>query len=174
MLSECLIRPKHVPFDRENTDRRPDNPSHQTLKCLYTNIDDLNNKTAELEALLDKEQPDLVFLTETKCNKDTLSSNNSNTKNYTAIRKDRPVQIAPGGGVALLINNRLYADENSISHLNDHQGQEAVWCEVKSKGGKGLVIGTIYRTLSSSSDNNDLICDLIRVSEPYILGISRY
>ncbi len=94
-----------------------------------------------------------------------LNPNLFNTARYTVIRKDRKVQNAPGGGVAILIRNNLCVDENSTSSLVDHEAQESVWCEVRIKEKKNIIIGTVYRPPSSAAENNDLICDLIRLSE---------
>ena len=94
-----------------------------------------------------------------------LNTNLFNMASYTVVRKDRDNQIAPGGGVAILIKKHLVLDEVSVSNLVDHEAQECVWCGVRNGRGKDLVLGTIYRTPSSAEDNNDLICDLLRLSE---------
>lgn len=84
---------------------------------------------------------------------------------YTVIKKDRPNQSAAGGSVAVLVKRDYVVDENSVHNLNTHGAQESVWFEVKIKIGKHIVLGTVYRAPSSSQENNDLICDLIRLSE---------
>ena len=50
--------------------------------------------------------------------------------------------------------------------LNDHHFEESVWCEMKCEG-NNLVIGTIYRTPSSSRENNNLLLDVFNVCENY-------
>ena len=129
------------------------------------NLDGLSNKTAELEMLVNEENPDLVFLTETKCNPEILNSTLFNTECYTVVRKDRPVQNAPGGGIAILVKKNLVVTEDPVSSLVDHDAQESVWCEVRCRKGKDLVLGSIYRTPSSPAENNDRICDLLKLSE---------
>ena len=133
--------------------------------CLYTNLDGLNSKTAELDVILDKEDLNLAFLTETKCNPEMLNTNLFNMTFYTVVRMDRNSQIASGGGVAILIKKHFVVDELSVSNLVDHEAQECVWCGVRNGWGKDLVLGIIYRTPSSAEENNDLICDLLRLSE---------
>lgn len=137
----------------------------RTYQCLYTNLDGLSNKTAELETIMNEENPDIIFLTETKCNPEMLNATLFNTDCYTIVRKDRPDQAAPGGGVTILIKKTLVVTEDSVSSLVQHEAQESVWCEVRSKEGKDLVLGTVYRTPSSSATNNDHICDLLKISE---------
>ena len=153
-------------FVKENIGRLP-RTTHQTLKCIYTNLDGLANKTAELQILLSVENPDIIFLTETKCNGEVLDSTLFDTNQYSVIRKDRVVQHAPGGGVAILVKKHLLIDVSSVCSLVEHEAQESVWCVLKNKEGRNLLLGTIYRSPSSAVENNDLICDLIRLSESY-------
>lgn len=154
-------------IDKPNPERQPLKPS---LKCLYTNLDGIGNKTGELEDLLSQENPDLVFLTETKCNSELLSVNLFDVNKYSVIRKDRETQNAPGGGVALLVNKELIVEEASVSDLVNHGAQETVWCEISNKVGKNIVLGSIYRPPSSSEENNGRLCDLIRLSETSTQG----
>ena len=118
--------------------------SPQTLKCMYTNLDGLNNKTSELNAMLDKETPDIVFLTETKMNPEVLNVNIFNVKKYHIIRKDRAFQVAPGGGVVVLITKDLIVDETSVEILVNHAAEESVWREIKCRGGKDILLGVLY------------------------------
>lgn len=59
-----------------------------------------------------------------------LSTNFFNTNKYNVIRKDREIQNAPGGGVAILAKKELIVDESLVSDLVNHEAQETVWCEV--------------------------------------------
>ena len=129
------------------------NHTHQTIKYMYTNLDGLSNKTAAMKALT-------VLYTETKANPEMLNVSLFNIDQYSTIRKDRPNQTAPGGGVAILIKKKFTIDETSVSFLNDHEAKESVWCEVKSREGKDIVLGMIYKT-PSSVQNNDTVNDLI-------------
>lgn len=58
------------PFDQESTSKPPETQC-QTHKCLYKNLDGLNNKTEELQVQLSEEDPDILFITATKCNRGT-------------------------------------------------------------------------------------------------------
>ena len=67
----------HFAPEPTNNSNKPSNHPHQTamtLKCLYTNLDGLSNKVAELRELTNKEQPDLIFLTETKTDEEMLDN----------------------------------------------------------------------------------------------------
>ncbi|XP_076038458.1 uncharacterized protein LOC143023740 [Oratosquilla oratoria] len=135
--------------------------------CLYTNLDGLGNKVAELGSLMQREQPDFVLLTETKTNEEMLDMNLFNTKEYVVTRKDRKDQHAPGGGVTILTRKNLIVDTDSVTFLTQHEAEETVWCQVKCAGGKDIVLGVVYRTPTSLALNNDKICNIIRVSEEY-------
>ena len=69
-------------------------PEKCRFKCIYSNIDGISNKTAELSILLKEEKPDFVFITETKLNAEFLNSNIFDTKIYNVYRKDRSNQAA--------------------------------------------------------------------------------
>lgn len=137
---------------------------------MYTNLDGLGNKVAELSNIIRKEDPDLVFLTETKADGDMLDMNLFDTKEYIAARKDRKNQRAPGGGVTILTRKNLVIDKDSVNFLVQHEAEETTWCEVKCEGGKDILLGVVYRTPSSPAINNDKICNIVRESEEYTQG----
>ena len=143
---------------------RPSSVNRFRYKCLYSNVDGISNKVGELNALLSDEKPDFVFLTETKVNSDTLSSNIFDTSRFSVFRKDRVNQLGPGGGVTILVNKNFLCSEVSI--LDTHGAEETLWCEVKCSG-ISLVMGVVYRAPSSAIDNNQRICDIIKVAEDY-------
>ena len=41
-----------------------------------------------------------------------------------------------------------------------------MWCEIKCEG-KPIIVGVVYRTPSSSRENNDLLLDLFTVCDTY-------
>lgn len=62
----------------------------ESLKCIYTNIDGLNAiKAAEIEVMVSKEKPHIIFLTETKMCSDLTSSQFFDTGSFTVFRWDR-------------------------------------------------------------------------------------
>ena len=136
------------------------------VKCIYANVDGIFNKREEFRLLLSQERPSLVSLVETKLNNDINNSELFDTDMYEIYRKDRRNQNAPGGGVALLVKKDLISSENNVKFLNYHLYEEAVWCEVNLDG-KNILIGTVYRPPNSSREANDLLCDLISLSDRY-------
>ena len=91
-------------MNKVSNDKKNTNPPLPTkLKCLYTNLDGIYNKISEFCLLVLEEDPDLIFLTETKLNPDILNHTVFDVNNYNIYRKDRLLQNAPGGGVAILV-----------------------------------------------------------------------
>ena len=133
-------------------------------KCIYTNLDGISNKVAEFSVMINNEKPDFVFLTETKLNADFLNVNIFDTKVYNVFKRDRPNQAAPGGGVTILVNKSLLCSE--VTLLNSRDAWEMMWCEVKCSE-VNIILGVIYRTPSSSVENNLKICDILRLSEDF-------
>ena len=145
-------------------------PSHQTgiktLKFLYTNLDGINNKKAELSNLIFNEKPDIVCLTETKTSADDADTHLYDIENFVIFRKDRLIQRAPGGGVCILVKKSLVVSDLNITVLNNHGFEDSIWCEIKC-GGKPIIIGTVYRKPSSNTENNKLLLDLFSVCDTY-------
>ncbi|KAK3855373.1 hypothetical protein Pcinc_038222 [Petrolisthes cinctipes] len=122
-----------------------------------------HTRPRRLVTVVVEEDPDIIFLTETKCNPEITTL--FNTDRFTIVRKDRPYQNAPGGGVAVVVRKHLVVSEDSVVSLVGHDAQETVWCEVRNMEGKDLLLGAIYRPPSSPLENNDGICDLLKMSE---------
>ena len=140
----------------------------EKLKCIYTNLDGISSKIGEFQSVIFKENPDLIFLTETKANDSLLSSNIFDTSKYKVYRKDRAIPPGAGiwgGGVCILVRSNIVSDDVFVDPLNKHQAEEGVWCEVSLRNNRKLILGSVYRTPSSTSANNDLICDLMRSCE---------
>ena len=68
-------------------------PSHQTgiknLKLIYTNLDGISNKRAELSNLIYTHKPDIICLSETKTSSEDANDHFYDTENYAIFRKDR-------------------------------------------------------------------------------------
>ena len=147
-------------------------PSHQTgiknLKLIYTNIDGISNKRAELSYLIYTQKPDIICLSETKTWIDDANDHFYDTDNYVIFRKDRLNQTATsrGGGVTILVKKSLKVSELDVKILNNHKFEESIWCELKC-GGKPIVIGTVYRKPTSNNENNDLLLDLFSVCDTF-------
>ena len=123
------------------------------------------NKRDELNLILSEVDPDLILLTETKLNQDVMNSEVF-VSNYNVYRKDRAIQAAPGGGVAILVKNTLVSSDNNVQFLNNHEYAEAVWCEV-TVGDKSVLVGSVYRPPSTSREMNSLFHDLIKIADDH-------
>ena len=147
-------------------------PSHQTgiknLKLIYTNLDGISNKRAELSNLIYTQKPDIICLSETKTSSEDANDHFYDTDNFVIFRKDRSNQTVTsrGGGVTILVKKSLKASELDVTILNNHKFEESIWCEIKC-GGKPIVIGTVYRKPSSNNENNDLLLDLFSVCDTF-------
>lgn len=133
---------------------------------MFANVDGISNKVGEFSSFVNKEDPFLICLVETKLNSETNNLEVFDTGRYEVYRKDRGVQNAPGGGVAILIKKTLLSTNENVKFLNDHRYEEATWCEICLQG-KKILVGAIYRAPSSPRDVNNLLCDLVRLSDNY-------
>ena len=140
---------------RVQSSEKPPLIKKQRLKCMYTNLDGINNKVDELQSVIGRENPDLICLTETKANDSILSSNVFDMSRFKVYRKDRPTPVGAGtwgGGVAILVRADVVSDDVYVDLLNKHRAEEGVWCEVALRGGKKLILGSVYRAPSSTHD----------------------
>lgn len=136
-----------------------------SLRCLYANVDGIVNKVDELQVYVDNFKPDIVCLTETKLS-EQLNSEIFYVIEYTVYHRDRELQVAPGGGVAILVNKSFVSSNSSVNFLNDHTYKEAVWCEILLQS-KRVLFGVIDRPPASTREVNNLLCDVVRLSGEY-------
>ena len=94
---------------------------------------------------------------------------------YSSFRTDRLYGV--GGGTLLLVSNALAPVEvNATAHDGQDSFQDSTWCVIHCAKMQPVLIGSIYRSPSSSTDNNDnlntLLSTMCARSEPYkiILG----
>ena len=141
--------PSHVSNCRSDFNKAPGQ-----LRCLYTNVDALLNKKDELEARILRTKPDIVALTEIYPKNIRYEVEISELEipgfNLFLPKKHRR-------GVAIYIKQNLKACESDI-HCQDFE--ECVWCDLDTAAGK-VLIGCIYRSPSSSMENDELLQQLI-------------
>ena len=110
------------------------------LKCLYTNVLNMENKQEELEIVTQLGKCDLIAIMETRWDE----SHNWNTliEDYRLFRGDR--QDRRGGGFALHV--RRWIDCEELCLRNSHKQVESLWVKIKDLSSKGhLVVGVCYR-----------------------------
>ena len=134
-----------------------DNQLCSKLKICFSNVDTLSNKVAELEAFLATEKPVIMGLCE------IFPKFSYDKTNIADLKFDDYDLLSPGThgdrGVAILTHKSLKA--TSVNRLNTIKFKENVWCEIVLNGNDKLLIGMIYRSPTSSGDNNLLLNELI-------------
>ena len=122
------------------------------LKCIYTNVSSLRNKMDELNAMIDDLKPDIIGLTETWMKEDCAF------QGYHPAFKHNRSEDRRGGGVMLLIHNRLAVTEHV--ELNTLGFEEAVWCIIQLAPAHRLLVGVCYRSPNSTRANNLLLNEM--------------
>ena len=127
----------------------------EQLNCLYSNVDSLLNKKDELEARISQSKPDVIALTEIfpkniQYEVDNAELSITGYKLFLSTKRKR--------GVAIYIKENLEAYE---SNMNGQDFEESVWIDLITAAGK-ILIGCIYRSPSSATENDDLLKQLLR------------
>lgn len=121
-----------------------------TLKVIYSNVDSLQNKTNELEVYIQKEKPQIICLCEifSKFSEKGLPRQIRSIAGYDLFLPDNQ----GGRGVCIYIHQSLKATR--IDDLTIHPFQESVWCSIILQGTDRLLLGCVYRSPSSTAENN--------------------
>jgi len=140
----------------------------KALNCFLTNSQSILNKLPELRALVAQNHYDIIGITESWCN-NSVSDSELSLKGYNLFRADR--KIGSGGGVLLYLHESLSAV--LYAPLMDFNIDDSLWCTVTLKDNEQLLIGVVYRSPSSSEDNNSRLLSAIRsideFSVPHVL-----
>ena len=120
------------------------------------------NKREEFFRLIDKNDADIILVTETKLDGNILDVEIS-VDGYSIYRCDRQNQRAPGGGVLIMVKESLNSGADSVQVLNTHSYDESIWCEINLNNVK-LLVGCIYRPPSSRRDKNLVLNDLVNIA----------
>ncbi|XP_071944903.1 uncharacterized protein [Antedon mediterranea] len=145
--------------------------SKKKLYCVYTNVDGLINKKAELESYLSSktDAPDILAITE------VFPKRRSSDIDTTVLQLngyDMFITDQLGRGVCIYTNKVLKATSvNFDTQVNNFN--ESVWCEIRLENEENILVGCIYRSPNSSKENNDALLELIstacRRKYPYLL-----
>ena len=93
--------------------------------------------------------PKIIAITDSWCN-DTIYDAELHILDYITFCKDRESRI--GDGVLLYIHIRLPA--KPVHSLNNLNIEDSVWCLVTMNNTDKVLVGVVYRTPSSSPDND--------------------
>ena len=132
------------------------------IRCLLTNVRSIMNKFAELKDFIDQHNPYIIGITETWCT-DLVSDAELSLGEYNLFRCDR--KNAPGGGVLLCVHLSLNAVIcESLTKLDI---KDSVWCIVTLRDKTKMLIGVVYRSPSSNSENDAKLITTISNIEDY-------
>ena len=121
---------------------------------MYSNVDQLTiDKKVEIENLINSCSPDAIVLTEIHPKSGCpLSDAELHINNFDIFYNDNPKR-----GVAIYVSKHLHATRlNLTSTFNEY-----VFCQLTTANGESCAIGGIYRSGSSSLENNDKLFELI-------------
>ena len=126
------------------------------LRVLYSNVDSLQRRKDDLQAMINKYAPEIICLVEIfpKTANFIFAENEYNIKGYNAFITDSKKR----GAIILVKDNLL----SSANQLTQHIFEESVWCEIRLKNHDKLLLGCIYRSPNSDPGNNGELINLLR------------
>lgn len=130
------------------------------LKIISINVNSLikNQRRAQMMKLLDKNNPDVVLISETKLNKSHVIE----FKNYEIIRNDRP-HSKQGGGTAILIKRKIKFERVELTNVSrDTAVLEATMIRLFLGNKKNLIIVAAYAAGNNKIEFNEEFKNLFR------------
>ena len=110
----------------------------------------------EFKILVRNTRPNVISITES-WGQDWHTDGVFNLDGYTMYRNDR--HVIRGGGTLLYISNNI--EQRVCRQLNENDYENSVWCWIIGKGGKKILVGSIYRSPNSTLANNDKLMEKI-------------
>ena len=136
------------------------------LKVWYTNADTLTaHKISELESRIEANHPDVICITEvnSKNPQDPVGDEAYNIVGYSMIKSGL------GRGIIIYSANHLLATQLEISS----SFESSLWVNIKITKEHNVIIGTIYRSPNSKTENNEkllsLIQDIVKVKHDHLI-----
>ena len=139
-----LHRPQMVGHIQPATDPPA---SASNLRVAVLNANSVKGKRAELAALCDTTNPDIIIIAETKIDS-SVSTSEFLPKSHTAFRKDRTYH---GGGVLVAVRNTFTAEEVCI----ECESTEFICVKVTLRNLNPLYVAAFYRPPQDPADNLD-------------------
>ena len=127
---------------------------NRTIKIMNTNAQSLIQKMTDLQWRVNLLEPKIISVTET-WGKEWIKDGILKLDGYTMYRNDRKEKR--GGGSILYINNKL--EHRVCRPLNALPFESSSWCWVSEEGGKKILVGSIYRSTSSTANNDKLLLE---------------
>ena len=126
------------------------------MKVMTINAQSLNNKLNEFKLLVNDKKPDIISITESWAKENTTDGIFA-LQGYTMYRDDK--KTGTGGGALLYVNDKI--EQRVCKVLNKMPFENSTWCWIIGKGGNKILVGSIYRSTSSSGQNDDLLDQMI-------------
>lgn len=127
---------------------------------IYSNVDGFLNKKDELLSRIEESKPKIIALTETKAkNCQTFIEAEYSIPNYVMF-----CNLNPRRGVVLYVEKELNARE--CDEVNAKLFEESVFCTFDSADKERILLGCIYRSPNTSSEENDnKLFDMLKSEE---------
>lgn len=122
------------------------------MSVLCLNARSIRNKLCPLKAMIATYNPSVVAITETWLHSEIPDIV---IDNYSCFRCDRALGV--GGGVLLLVKNSISA----INITPPVAYRDSVWCSLSFARAPSILMGCIYRSPSSSDDNDRNLNNLL-------------
>ena len=126
---------------------------------FYTNADNLLNKIDELKVRLQLKPFDVLVVTEVypKTGKsDEIQLSELHIEGYNIYRSNVE---GHSRGVVIYVSDHI--SSNIVLDLTNHQFSESAWVEIRWNKGDNLLLGGIYRSPSSDSENNSQLLEIL-------------
>ena len=162
MINERNVRK----YNNSNKGRRR---KKRQLKWATINARSLVNKMDLLKYEAEEHSLKIISVTET-WGKEKIADCHFEMKeeNYKMYRNDRNVK--KGGGAILYVSSDI--EQRPCRPLNTGGYESSAWCWIIEKGGKKILVGSIYRSTSSTPENDTLL--LKKIDQAYeIAGDNR-
>ena len=131
------------------------------LKCINTNAQSLQYKMDELKQVIKDNDVKVVAVTESwgqEWKEATLEMEGFNM--YKKHRTDG----RRGGGCVIYVSQDLKS--YACKDMDNVQGDDAIWCWVRLTNAAKILVGCMYRSPTSSRENNNLFMNqIIRASD---------
>ena len=129
---------------------------HKLLKMANINARSLCNKMNDLEYLVTEVVEPQIISTSESWDRGDIADCNFNLDGYKMYRDDRHRR---GGGAILYIKSEL--NQRECKTLMPLNYESSAWCWIIENGGKKTLVGSIYRSTSSSPENDENLLKLI-------------
>ena len=150
-------REYEINIEAHRNKRRGKRKSRRVLKCVVINAQSLQNKMSELRADEFKNRNYHIISVSETWGKENIPDSVYALDGYTMYRRDRLGKI--GGGTVLYVKEGI--EQRVCRPLNAPGYDSSAWCWILEKGGKKILVGSIYRSGNDPAENDKLLLEKI-------------